>query len=674
MAKLRLPKAMQQEIGIQSRRSARRDREQAPRKRRKLYQPLDEEESADVQAPSKARKEERPRTHEEVLMDQDDREIDYWEAKLSRGPTAGDDQDGLDDIFDGLDLPRGESQLEYETESGSAGDIAEFEESQSEDAESTEHNARIEAMAEPLAAPVKAKPSIYEPAVADEGAASTAYIPPALRKAQGNSQLERQLKGHLNRLSAANIATIYAEIEQIYASNPRGQVNSSLATLIQSIVAGKQLDAFIIQYAALIAALYKSHGTEFAASMVQSLVESIDQGKKLLPLLVELYNFNVVSAMLIYDFVREALDSLTEEHVENLLLIVRACGSSLRSDDPSALRNILALLQSKVKETSEISARTQFMIDTLVNLKNNKVTQDSTSVKELRTRLRKFIGNLDSKTGSGPEALRVSLDDIRHVKTRGKWWLVGASWAGDTSTKTSIKAAPAEEPVSQELAELAQAYRLTHPIRKQIFITILSSGDYLEAITSLLSLRLKKSQEAEISRVLVMLVGGEERFNPYYLYIAKGLVDRHGMRISLQFCLWDLFRELGEEEVQIGASGHREEVRMRRIINCAKFYGGLIALGSLPLTILKMLTFSRLQARTKQLLNIMFSEIFLKVDDKALVSVFQRICTTEHKALRDGVDWFLRKQVAKARVVHGADAEKVKAGVELARTLLTSSR
>ncbi|ORY81313.1 armadillo-type protein, partial [Protomyces lactucae-debilis] len=482
------------------------------------------------------------------------------------------------------------------------------------------------------------------------------YIPPALRKVQGNSQLDRQLKGHLNRLSAANIATTYTELEHIYAANPRGQVNASLATLIQSIVAGKHPEAFVVQYAALVAALFKTHGTEFAASMVQSLVESIDKGKDLLPLLVELYNFDVVGANLIYDFVREALTSLTEEHVEALLLIVKSCGSSLRSDDPSALRDILALLQEQVSKTSHVSARTQFMIDTLINLKNNKVPQDGATIKDLRTRLRKFIGNLDSKTGSAPEALRVSLDDIRHVDTRGKWWLVGASWAGETpKTRASVE----QEPVSQELQTLAKAYRLTHPIRKQIFITILSSGDYLECITNLLSLRLKKSQEAEISRVLVMLVGGEERFNPYYLYIAKGLVERHGMRISLQFCLWDLFRELGEEETQIGAAGHREEVSMRKIVNCAKFYGGLIAHGALPLTVLKMLTFSRLQAQTKLLLNILFSEIFIKVDDKGLIGIFQRIQTAEHKALRDGVDWFLRKQVSKAIMVPKGETQKV---------------
>lgn len=64
---------------------------------------------------------------------------------------------------------------------------------------------------------------------------------------------------------------------------------------------------------------------------------------------------------------------------------------------------------------------------------------------------------------------------------------------------------------------------------------------------------------------------------------------------SLQYCLWDLFREMGErvsdadDDDDAGGDGdRREEVSPTRVRNLARAYAWWIAKGAVTLTILKV--------------------------------------------------------------------------------------
>lgn len=103
--------------------------------------------------------------------------------------------------------------------------------------------------------------------------------------------------------------------------------------------------------------------------------EAEGKGKEcsnLIVLLSELYNFQVISSILVFDIIRGLLaGDLTEFGVELLLKIVRsACaylldlmsdgslicsdsGQQLRQDDPSALKDIIQIVQDKVSDKSD---------------------------------------------------------------------------------------------------------------------------------------------------------------------------------------------------------------------------------------------------------------------------------------------------------------------------------
>lgn len=68
--------------------------------------------------------------------------------------------------------------------------------------------------------------------------------------------------------------------------------------------------------------------------------------------------------------------------------------------------------------------RHKFMLETLSNIKNNKIRNGPTSSgaadKELVLKLKKFLNGLSKKRATrSTEALRVSLDDIHNIDTKG---------------------------------------------------------------------------------------------------------------------------------------------------------------------------------------------------------------------------------------------------------------
>lgn len=92
----------------------------------------------------------------------------------------------------------------------------------------------------------------------------------------------------------------------------------------------------------------------------------------LMILLSELYSFQVISCVLIYDIIRSLLSAeLSEFAVELLLKLLRSryryldhvivadslrdAGPQLRQDDPSALKDIVQIVQGKTQGVEKIS-------------------------------------------------------------------------------------------------------------------------------------------------------------------------------------------------------------------------------------------------------------------------------------------------------------------------------
>ena len=434
--------------------------------------------------------------------------------------------------------------------------------------------------------------------------------------------------------------TILIEIEKFYQNNARQDVTSTLIDLLLSLFCDPSAlqNTFVILHASFVAAVYKVIGTDFGADFVSQLVHRFEslhkpqdmasgkQSVNLISLLAHLYTFHVVGSNLIFDHIRILLEVLSETNAELLLRIVRDAGPQLRQDDPSSLKDIVLLMQKSAAkaqaEGADISVRTKFMIETITDLKNNKLKTEIASsgvASEHITRMRKMVGTLNSRNIRASEPLRIGLADVKNADKRGKWWLVGASWKEQTDP-AELASPPANdhsndggETVDSEeagLISLARQHRMNTAVRRAIFIAIMSANDYQDAHLRLLKLRLKRSQEQEIPRVLMHCAAAEEKYNPYYCLIAKTLCQDKRLKMAFQFSLWDFFKRMGEkaDDLDNDDEDDGEDVQLKEIVNTARMFGNLIADGTMSLGILKTLNLTLLQHQA-----IMFVEILLIV-------------------------------------------------------------
>ena len=308
------------------------------------------------------------------------------------------------------------------------------------------------------------------------------YVPPSLRAPAASDeealkQLRRQLQGLLNRLSEANVLSILSSLTHLYTKNARQHVTSALVDLLIALVSDPSPlnDTFLILHAGFSTSVHKTIGTDFGAHLLEKLVESFDHhrnsttpGKQTLNIIAflsSLYTFQLTSSDLLFDYIRLLLSSLSETNTELLLRTIRTSGQQLRSDDPRALKDIALRLQRSVADVGEdnLSVRTKFMIETIHNLKNNRMKSAAAGASALAAehtaRIKKVLASLNqSHSGARvTQPLCITLWDLRNAEKKGKWWLVGASWNdphklsnGAESGELGLKARQDEEDAGYE--------------------------------------------------------------------------------------------------------------------------------------------------------------------------------------------------------------------------------
>ena len=338
-----------------------------PRKRKGGLRESEEEAEAEPAAKKRLGKSVRDR------LAQDDAEIAYLEKRLKitskkkKGcqPSLGDET--LDFLLAGLkddyldDRPERaarenllaatsavSSGEDHGSDDGSDGPDA-FEGFSDDDDGEADHGHASQARPMPRENPYK--PGLS--AEAGPGAASQKYVPPSLRKPASAeaepehlARLRRQLRGLVNRLSEARLLPVLGEVEELYRAHPRADVTNILTDLLLATLCDPAVlaDTYRILHGGFLAGLYRLMGTDVGATVVQRIVEEFlahharvsaiadpavaaGAGKEctnLVSLLAELYNFQVIGCVLVFDLVRLFLAELSELHTELLLRTVRS--------------------------------------------------------------------------------------------------------------------------------------------------------------------------------------------------------------------------------------------------------------------------------------------------------------------------------------------------------------
>lgn len=166
-------------------------------------------------------------------------------------------------------------------------------------------------------------------------------------------------------------------------------------------------------------------------------------------------------------------------------------------------------------------------------------------------------------------------------------------------------------------------------VRRSIFITLLSSLDAMDAHNRLLKLRLKRSQDHEISHVLLRCAAGEDPYNPYYALVAKRLCMQTRMKKAFQFALWGWWRTRLGEKMDAGEEGSDDDdddlladkdsntVKMSEIANLSRLFANLILDGSQSLGVLRVLDLVYIKERTSMFVELLLVLIFTEAHSNA---------------------------------------------------------
>ncbi|GKY95417.1 hypothetical protein MPSEU_000503200 [Mayamaea pseudoterrestris] len=540
------------------------------------------------------------------------------------------DDDGLDDDDSVMEELEAEERTADETVDDEDEDDMNKsdEEEDEEEGEDEEEEEEEEIGAEVV--PDTYRPSkgedIYGKRKLDSGpkSAPSKYVPPHLRKQQEDSsdkcndkddkaqlaaarQVRRALNQILNRLSEDNVVSVCQEVVQtIYPANPTSVVNECLWSNAQNACVAPHLlmSGLIPVYMAAVTGVHYLMGD--TAQLSEYLVEQCvtilweqrqtplaDNGAEkdepadpisdksasnLTLMLCYLYNFGAIHCTLLYDLIREFISDFSERDIELLLLMLSHSGRSLRSDDPTSLKDIVLLVQKRaleVKGTIGNYSRVDYMVSAINDLKNNKKRKQDEVFTQKTSKLRKMLGQIKSiaaKTAiRADSSLRLSLDDILNAETKGRWWKIGASWIGNQhqftesgeNDKSEIEKVASNTTVFEvsdeeqaRLLKLAAKYRMNTDVRRSIFCIIMGSADCEDAFEKLVRAgMLKGRNERETVRVLMECCGSEKEFNKVYAYLAARIAEYQPQsKFSFQLAFWDMFKQFDDMKIRKAAN------------------------------------------------------------------------------------------------------------------------
>uniref|UniRef100_A0A3B3BCT6 Nucleolar protein with MIF4G domain 1 n=1 Tax=Oryzias melastigma TaxID=30732 RepID=A0A3B3BCT6_ORYME len=451
------------------------------------------------------------------------------------------------------------------------------------------------------------------------------YVPPQLRNTGDDKRkaelekLRRNIKGLLNRLSEPNMGFICNQLNELFMSYSRKDMNDTLTEVLLAACVTTTLmpDRLVMEHVLLVSILHHSVGLEVGAHFLETVVRRFDEvyktsseGKEcdnLVAIVAHLYNFQNV-------------------------------GFALRKDDPLALKELISEAQRKANDTKskfQDQTRVRFMLETMLALKNNDIRKIPGYDPEPVERLKKLQRTLIHRSSGGSDVkLRVSLENLLAAEQVGRWWIVGSSWSGapmiSKQEDPTAKHSSAEGRFSAKVLELARKQRMNTEVRRNIFCVLMTSEDYLDAFEKLLRMGLKDKQEREIVHVLMDCCLQEKTFNAFYAVLGEKFCshDRR-FQMTFQFSLWDKFRELSS-------------LSSSTFNNLVQLVTHFLQKKSLSLSILKVIEFGELDKPTVRFLRQVLTKLLNNTDLEDLAAIFGRISGIPQLAmLREGLKLFI---------------------------------
>jgi nucleolar MIF4G domain-containing protein 1 len=672
----------------------------------KLSQQDNDDESMDNDSKQESDSEEEvPMKEPFEELDEDDSvldELDALEQEQGSSESEGDvaDDDDLEDVEGSEQLAKSDSGSDDEDEAVSDNDAEEARDKQNNPEASGDDDSGSDESDDDEPVPDHDIADTYKPSEGEDiygnkldnegldGKKPTKYVPPHLRKVQGENDqdkeerlrgIRRALNSALNRLSEDTLISVAQSVAQLYPAHPTQMVNELIWTNTKNacISPPMLMTGLIPVYVACVVGVHCQTGDtvqlgeyllEMTVTELWKDIETLRSGNtdggtegdvlnerkskpvcNLMLVLCYLYNYSIVHCSFMYDMIRNLIENFSEIDIECLLLLLSHCGRSLRSDDPMALKEIVLLVSKKKSQDTKMgsSSRAEYMVSAIMDLKNNRRSKQETVYTEKATKLRKVLGRIKStaatsnKGKTAESSLRISLQDILNAETKGRWWKVGASWVGNqyrftdgedgekpSETKDAKNESSDKESVHDEkLMRLASKLRMNTDRKRAIFCIIMGGTDCEDAFEKLCrGSFLQNRTERDTARVLMECCGHEKSFNKFYGHLASRICEfQPQCKFSFQLAFWDSYKQF-------------DTMDARKAANLAKLLFHLVAIDQAlkPLAAIKTIHMSEddIDETALIFLTIFLSSIFDYFDDPLQVNAM----FTSHQVKKGEID------------------------------------
>lgn len=416
------------------------------------------------------------------------------------------------------------------------------------------------------------------------------YIPPArLRALQAQitdkkskeyqrmawEALKKSINGLINKVNVSNIKHIVPELFTENLVRGRGLFCRSI------MKAAASSSAFVSIYAAM-AAIINTKLPQVGELLVQRLIvqfkKAFKRNDKAVCLssttfIAHLVNQQVVHEILAAQMLLLLLNKPTDDSVEIAVGLMREVGQHLEEMSGPIALAVFDQFRSILHE-QDIDKRVQYMIEVLFQVRKDKY-KDNPAIRE----------ELDLVEEEDQITHRANLDDDADVQDKLNVFKFDSEWeeheeaykklkmeilgeaegSDEEGYATGESSDDEEDQEERELEIKDQTNTDLTNLRRTIYLTIMSSLDFEEAVHKMLKINLPVGQEPELPSMIVECCSQERTYSKFY-----GLI---GERFAKLNRLWtDLFERSFATYYE---TIHRYETN--RLRNIARFFGHLLS-------------------------------------------------------------------------------------------------
>lgn len=474
--------------------------------------------------------------------------IEFCEGKFT-------DEDRLEQMND-VDFESESDKKEFETESKNESENAienedeeEFEDSEQYDSETMPIEPKIEPLQKKEKNP-KTKPEIYEDIYGflrdQDGNIIKTDKTQDKKLKEFNSEivvdenLQRKLRGLINRLSSSNLKVISKEIIEMNRSYGRHVIYKGIMNCIDSIIIGTEHDLpskLVAEIAMLISVIYFEIGDDVGGFFLHSIVKKFEDtfndklywnsSKKLnniITLILNIYSTGLIDCHLIYEILDKFCQIFeNEKSIEIIDLILKTSGFLIRKDDPSKMKALILQIQAQSKmlhNEHQNNNRIKFILENLIAIKNNNVSK----IKTTQTIILNDLIESTLKAVIKKNRVHSMTGQYLAILQSPHWYLFNKEIVPLKSVNKTNKLetiANLSEFDHKIRDKICRSLRINTPLRRDLITVLFSCNDYLDAAGKLITIG--KKQSSEVMNVVLHVAINEKTYNNFYFYLLRHL-------------------------------------------------------------------------------------------------------------------------------------------------------